>query len=124
MNRMCNLIKNGIVHEQDSFRAGKSCTSQLLNTTQHNIEYGFEKGEITGTIFVDFTDAYDTANYAILRKKIYEMTKDYSLTEIIEMLLKNGWFYVIPNGKKSELTNKSIFEQKIKLYYEISTYTL
>ncbi|CAI6351542.1 unnamed protein product [Macrosiphum euphorbiae] len=38
-----------------------------------------------------------------LEKNIYEMTKDYCLTEIIGTLLKNKWFYVTLNGKKSEL---------------------
>jgi hypothetical protein len=93
MNRITNLVEDRIIHEQAGFRADKSCTSQVLNITQH-IEDGFEKGEITGAVFVDLTAAYDTVNHAMLRKKIYEMTKDYCLTEIIGMLLKDRRFYV------------------------------
>jgi len=48
-----------------------------------------------------------------LEKNIYEMTKDYCLTEIIGTLLKNKWFYVTLNGKKSELRKqKNVLLQK------------
>ena len=44
--------------EQAGFRTGKSCTSQLLNRTQH-IKDGYQEGKITGTVFVDLSAAYD-----------------------------------------------------------------
>ena len=54
------LILNRIP-EQAGFRPEKSCTSQLLNLTEH-IEDGYEKRLITGAVFVDLSAAYDTVN--------------------------------------------------------------
>lgn len=75
MNRINTTIDANIIQEQAGFRAGKSCTSQFLNITQH-IENGFEEKMITGAVFIDLSAAYDTVNLGILRRKIYEMTKD------------------------------------------------
>ena len=47
----------------------KSCTSQLLNLTQH-IEDGYQRGMITGAAFVDLSAAYDTVNHMILIQKL------------------------------------------------------
>jgi len=100
MNRINTTIDANIIQEQAGFRAGKSCTSQVLNITQH-IENGFERKMITGAVFIDLSAAYDTVNHGILRRKIYEMTKDPSLVCIIDMLLKDRRFYVSLNGNKS-----------------------
>ena len=71
-----NLItEDAIIQEQSGFRSGKSCTSQLLNLTQH-IEDGFEKSAITGTVFVDLSAAYDTVNHKLLLNKLYDLTRD------------------------------------------------
>jgi hypothetical protein len=69
--------------------------------TQH-IENGFEGKMITGAIFIDLSAAYDTVNHGILRRKIYEMTKDPSFVCIIDMLLKDRRFYINLNGNKSK----------------------
>ena len=47
---------------ETGFRAGKSCTSQLLKLTQH-IDY--QESMITGTAFVDLSAAYDTMNQTL-----------------------------------------------------------
>lgn len=44
------------VQDQAGFRPGRSCCSQVLNLTQ-NIEDGFERGLVTGVVFVDLTAA-------------------------------------------------------------------
>lgn len=74
MNRINTTIDANIIQEQAGFRAGKSCTSQVLNITQH-IENSFEEKMITGAVFIDLSAAYDTVYHGILRRKIYEMTK-------------------------------------------------
>jgi len=56
---------------------------------------------ITGAVFIDLSASYDTVNHGILRRKIYEITKDPSLVGIIDMLLKDRRFYVSLNGYKS-----------------------
>ena len=52
LNRIAPTIEQHLIKEQAGFRAGKSCTSQLLKLTQH-IEDGYQECKITGTAFVD-----------------------------------------------------------------------
>ena len=55
LNRIAPTIEEHLIKEQAGFRHGKSCTSQLLNLTQH-IEDGYQLGKITGTAFEGFSD--------------------------------------------------------------------
>ena len=55
-------IEHKLIPQQEGFRPGKSCSSQVFTLTQH-IEDGFELGQITaGAAFIDLTAAYDTIN--------------------------------------------------------------
>ena len=65
LNRIAPTIEHHLIKEQAGFRPGKSCTSQLLNLTQH-IEDGYQESMITGTTFVDLSDAYDILNHRLL----------------------------------------------------------
>ena len=56
LNRIAEHVDAKLIPEQARFRPGKSCTSQLLNLTEH-IEDGYEKRLITGAVFVDLSDA-------------------------------------------------------------------
>ena len=69
LNRIAPTIEQHLIKEQADFRAGKSCTSQLLNLTQH-IEDGYQECKITGTAFVDLSAAYDTVNHGLLIQKL------------------------------------------------------
>ena len=60
--RIAPTIEQYLIREQAGIRASKSCTSQLLNLTQH-IEDGYQECKITGTAFVDLSAAYDTVNH-------------------------------------------------------------
>ena len=80
--------------------SGKSCTSQLLNITQH-IDDGFEEGMITGTTFVDLSAAYDTVNHTLLIQKLYNTTLDSQLCRVIQNLLSDRRFYVEVNNERS-----------------------
>lgn len=60
LNKINTIIDANIIKEQTGFRAGKSCTSQVLKMAQH-IENGFEKKMITGAVFIDLTAAYNTS---------------------------------------------------------------
>ena len=86
--------------EQAGFRSGKSCTSQLLNLTQH-IEDGYEEGMITGTALDDLSAAYDTVNHRLLIQKLYNTTLDSQLCRVIQNLLSDRRFYVEPNNERS-----------------------
>ena len=100
LNRIAEHVDAKLIPEQAGFRPGKSCTSQLLNLTEH-IEDGYEKRLITGAVFVDLSAAYDTVNHRRLLSKVLEMTGDVHLTDLIRTMLENRRFFVALNGKKS-----------------------
>lgn len=77
----------------------------MLNLTQH-IEDGFQRGCVTGAVFVDLTAAYDTINLRLLMRKIYAATKDINLTNIIRNLLQNRRFLVEFQGRRSRWRNR------------------
>ena len=64
LNRIAPTIEQHLIKEQAGFRPGKSCTSQLLNLTQH-IEDDYQESMITGTTFVDHSAAYDIVNHIL-----------------------------------------------------------
>ena len=72
LNRIAEHVDAKLIPEQAGFRPGKSCTSQLLNLTEH-IEDGYEKRLITGSVFVDLSAAYDTVNHRLLLSKCCDM---------------------------------------------------
>ena len=78
LNRVSSLLEQHLIKEQVCFRPGKSCTSQLLNLTQH-IEDGYQRGMITGAAFVDLSAANDTVNDRILIQKLYNTIQDSQL---------------------------------------------
>ena len=100
LNRITPTVDERLIPEEAGFRPGKSTTSQLLNLTQH-IEDGFEKGMVTGVVLVDLSAAYDSVNHRCLLSKILAITRDISLTELIESMLENRMFYVELGGKRS-----------------------
>ena len=68
LKRLSPVIEHVLIPEQAGFRPGKSCTTQVLNLTQH-IEDSFE------TVLVDLSAAYDTVNHRRLLEKVYNMTR-------------------------------------------------
>ena len=100
LNRIAEHVHAKLIPEQARFRPGKSCTSQLLNVTEH-IEDGYEKRLITGAVFVDLSAAYDMVNHRRLHSKVLEITGDVQLTDLILTMLENRRFFVVLNGKKS-----------------------
>ena len=99
------ITEHTINKELAGFRAGKSCTSQLLYLTQY-IEDEYEKSLTTGTVFVDMSAAYDTVNYRVLLTKLYGVTEDAEFTKLIGSMMRNRWFYVELNGKKRRWHNQ------------------
>ena len=82
-NRVSPLLEQHLIKQQAGFRPGKSCTSQLLNLTQH-IGDGYQGGMITGAAFEDLSAAYDTVNHRILIQKLYNTTQDSQLCSLSE----------------------------------------
>ena len=89
-----------LIPEQAGFRPGKSCTSQLLNLTEH-IEDGYEKRLVTGAVFVDLSAAYVTVKHRRLLSQVQAMTGYVHLTDLIRTMLESRRFFVVLNGKKS-----------------------
>ena len=100
LNRIASTIEQHLIKEQASFRAGKSCTSQLLNLTQH-IEDDYQECKNTGTAFVNLSAAYDTVNHRLLIQRLYNITQDSALCRVIQNLLSNRRFYVELNNERS-----------------------
>ena len=94
------MLEQHLIKEQAGFRPGKSCTSQLLNLTQH-IDDGYQRGMITGAAFVDLCAAYDTINHRILIQKLYNTTQDSQLCRVFQNMLSNRRFYVELNNERS-----------------------
>ena len=86
VNRIAHAVEQHIIKEQAGFRSEKSCTSQLLNLTQH-IEDVYEEGIVTGTTFVDLFAAYDKVNHRLLIQKLYNTTLNSQLCRVIQKLL-------------------------------------
>ena len=105
LNRLNPLIETMIIDQQAGFRPGKSTTGQLLNLTQH-IEDGYERGVVTGTVFVDLSAAYDIISHKLLLNKIYRMTSDIKFTDLIGNMLSNRRYFVELNGQKSRWRNQ------------------
>ena len=100
LSRISTRVEEELTNDQAGFRPGRSTCGQLLNLTQY-IEDGYETKDITGTVFVDLTAAYDTVNHRILLLKVAKMTKNRNTVNIIRSLLCNRRFFVEMDGKKS-----------------------
>ena len=82
LNRMNPITDHTIIREQARFRAGTSCTSELVN--------------------LDRFAAYDTVNHRLLLTKLYGMTEDAEFPKLIGSMLNKLWFY----GKKIRSRNQ------------------
>ena len=100
LNRVSPLLEQNLIKEQADFLPGMSCTSQLLNLTQH-IEDGYQRVMITGAGFVDLSAAYDTVNHRILITRLYTTTQDNQLCRVFQNMLSNRGFYVELNNERS-----------------------
>ena len=105
LNRISTVVEQRLIKEQAAFRTGKSCTSQLLNLTQH-IEDGYQRGLITGAPFVNLSSAYDTVNQIILIQKLYNITQESILCRVIQNVLSSRRFYVELNNERSKWRNQ------------------
>ena len=105
LNRLNPLIETMIIDQQAGLRPGKSTTGQLLNLTQH-IEDCYERGVVTGTVFVDLSAVCDTISHKLLLNKIYRMTSDIKFTDLSGNMLSNRRYFVELNGRKSRWRNQ------------------
>ena len=100
LTRIAPIVEDQLSKDQAGFRPGRSCCDQVLNLTQY-IEDGFERKQVTGTVFVDLSAAYDTVNHRQLIIKAAKMLKSRRLIEALQSILSNRRFFVEMNGRKS-----------------------
>ena len=112
LNRIDPVVEQRLIKEQAGFRTGKSCTSQLLNLTQH-IEDGYQRGKITGAAFVDL-------NHIILIQKLYNITQASPLYRVIQNILFSRRFHVELNNECSRLRNQ---KKRLATFFSTSTLT-
>ena len=67
LNRITLFTEGQLIKEQAGFRAGKSCTFQLLNRTQH-IDDGYQMCMITGI-------AFSSSNGSTIQLTMYSLLK-------------------------------------------------
>ncbi|MCG8047471.1 MAG: reverse transcriptase domain-containing protein, partial [Candidatus Thiodiazotropha endolucinida] len=67
---MCFLNKYKVIHEsQSGFRQKHSCQTALVKLIDHWMEC-IDKGDIVGTLFIDFRKAFDVVDHNILIRKL------------------------------------------------------
>ena len=97
MARIAPIVEEQLTPDQAGFRPGRYTCGQLLNLTQY-IEDGYEGKQITGTVFVDLTAAYDAVNHKTLLLKVAQMIRNKKIVSIIQSLLENRRFFVELDG--------------------------
>lgn len=99
-NRIGDDIDKVIPPEQAGFRAGRSCTDQVMRLTNH-IENGFQRKLKTGVVFVDLTAAYDTIWKRGLMYKLLKVIPCLTICDLIGNMLSDRFFQVHMNGDSS-----------------------
>ena len=123
LNRVTLLLEQHLIKEQVDFRPGKSCTSQLINLTQH-IKNGYQGGMITSAAFVDLSAEYDTLNHWILIKKLYNITQDSKLCRVLHNSLSNRRLYVeLYNERSRWRIQKNRLPRRVSSHQSYSTST-
>ena len=106
------FVDEHLIPEQAGFWPGKSWTGQLLNLPQF-IEDDYEEALITGAAFVNLSTAYDTVNHRILVQKLFQLTKDARLINLIQNMLENRHFFVDLKGKVAQGGDRRMASHKV-----------
>ena len=77
-----------LVKEQSGFREHHSCMSALTKMTENWLSE-IDKGNLTGTVYLDFSKAFDLVNHDILIQKLQLYKFDDSSLKLLESYLKN-----------------------------------
>ena len=101
------LEKNNLLSSrQFGFRKGKS-TELAATLFFDDVHRAMDRGELTGTIFIDLSKAFDTASHSVLLSKLSAYSLCDREKELFSDYLFNGWQYI--QYKSSISTNKPVY---------------
>ena len=105
MARIAPIAEEQLTPDQAVFRPRCSTCGQLMNRN-HYIDNRYKWNQITGTVFVDLTAAYDTTNHKTLLQKVAQMIRNKNIVPIIQSLLESRRFVVELDRRKSRWRNQ------------------
>ena len=111
---MGKLIDSVVIPEQAGFRPGRNSTGQSLSMCQH-IDDGCENKLLTAAMFLDLLGANNTVNKKILIQKLFKMTTDRHLTNLIAELLSNRQFFprIAPRRNKCKKAKNGLPQGRV-----------
>ena len=93
---------NLVTEHQSGFRSGHSTISAIADFTD-DIYRAINNSNITHTVFIDFSKAFDTINHEILLKKLFHLGFKKSSINWFQNYLTNRKQKIIANNKFSDL---------------------
>ena len=102
LKQLCNYIETNHLYNttQSGFRKGHS-TSTLLLKLRDDIRKAMKKSEITLTILIDFSKAFDTIDHRVLLNKLYKLNFSHDSIKILSSYLRDRDQYVQIDDQKS-----------------------
>ena len=102
LQQLCNYIETNNLYcsTQSGFRKGHS-TSTLLLKLRDDIIKAMKKSEITLTILIDFSKAFDTIDHGVLLNKLHQLNFSRNAIEILSSYLGDREQYVQIDDKIS-----------------------
>ena len=91
-----------VTEHQSGFRSGHSTISAIADFTD-DIYRAINNSNITHTVFIDFSKAFDTINQEILLKKLFHLGFKQSSINWFQNYLTNRKQKIIANNKFSDL---------------------
>jgi len=102
LTQLCDFIENHHLYNttQSGFRKGHS-TSTLLLKLRDDIRKAMSRSEVTLTVLIDFSKAFDTIDHGILLEKLYQLNFSHDSIEILSSYLRDRYQYVQIDDQRS-----------------------
>lgn len=99
-NNIIDFVRPKLSNHQYGFLLKRSCVQQLL-TCHYEIIKGYERGNASDMVFLDFKKAFDSVPHNELLYKLWRMGITGSLWKWFRAYLSNRWHYVDYEGYSS-----------------------
>ena len=102
LNQLCDFIEKDHLYNttQSGFRKGHS-TFTLLLKLRDDIRKSMSRSEITLTVLIDFSKAFDTIDHGVLLEKLYQLNFSHDSIEILSSYLRDRYQYVQIDDQRS-----------------------